>query len=123
MAHTDNPTTIQQLPRLLRCIVPSTVDRYYGGRAQTDIWCVPREDRHAYEHTPQKPVELIERAIENSSQAGETVLDMCVGSGTTVIAAERTGRRCLAMEIDPRFCEVVIRRWEALTGRKAKKVS
>ena len=45
------------------------------------------------------------------------------GSGTTVIAAERTGRRCLAMEIDPRFCEVVVRRWEAFTGRKAKKVS
>ncbi len=97
--------------------------RYYGGRAQTDIWCVPREDRRAYDHPTQKPVELVERAIENSSLAGETVLDMCVGSGTTVIAAERTGRRCLAMEVDPRFCEVVVRRWEAFTGRKAKKVS
>jgi DNA modification methylase len=96
---------------------------YYGGRKQTDIWCVPRENGKTYEHPTQKPLELIERAIENGSQAGELVLDMFAGSGTSVIASERTGRRCLAMEIDPRFCEVIVRRWEAFTGEIASRVS
>ncbi|MCJ7707517.1 MAG: hypothetical protein MUO38_07865, partial [Anaerolineales bacterium] len=70
-----------------------------------------------------KPVELVMRAIENSSRPGQTVLDPFVGSGTAFIAAERSVRRCLAMEIDPRFCEVAIRRWEAFSGKKARKVS
>jgi DNA modification methylase len=65
----------------------------------------------------------MERCIENSSRPGQTVLDPCVGSGTTIIAAERTGRRCLAMDIDPRFAEVALRRWESFTGRKARKVT
>ena len=65
----------------------------------------------------------MERAMENSSRPGQTVLDPFVGSGTAIIAAERTGRRCLAMEIDPRFAEVALRRWEAFTGKKAKRVT
>jgi DNA modification methylase len=68
-------------------------------------------------------VELVVRAIENNSRPGQTVLDPFVGSGTALVAAERSGRRCLAMEIDPRFCEVAIRRWEAFSGKKARKVS
>ena len=96
---------------------------FYGGRSQTDIWRVQRDAPATYQHPTQKPVELMERCIENSSRPGHTVLDPCVGSGTTIIAAERTGRRCLAMDIDPRFAEVALRRWEAFTGRKARKVT
>jgi DNA modification methylase len=96
---------------------------FYGGRSQTDIWRVQRDSPRTYQHPTQKPVELMERCIENSSRPGQTVLDPCVGSGTTIIAAERTGRRCLAMDIDPRFAEVALRRWESFTGRKARKVT
>jgi DNA modification methylase len=96
---------------------------FHGGRSQTDIWAVSRDHPQEYLHPTQKPVELMERAIENSSQPGQTVLDPFVGSGTATIAAERTGRRCLAMEIDPRFAEVALRRWEAFTGKKAEKVT
>jgi len=96
---------------------------FYGGRSQTDIWRVQRDAPATYQHPTQKPVELMERCIENSSRPGHTVLDPCVGSGTTIIAAERTGRRCLAMDIDPRFAEVALRRWESFTGRKARRVT
>ena len=96
---------------------------FYGGRSQTDIWSASRDRGRDYQHPTQKPVELVARAIENSSRPGQTVLDPFVGSGTTFIAAERSGRRCLAMEVDPRFCEVAIARWESFSGKKARKVS
>jgi DNA modification methylase len=65
---------------------------------------------------------LIERAIENSSQPGDVVLDLFLGSGSTLIAAERTGRICYGMELDPHYCSMAIARWEAFTGEKAEKV-
>lgn len=95
---------------------------FFGGRSQTDIWTASRDHAGEYWHPTQKPVELIERAVENSSRPGETILDPFVGSGTAIIACQRTGRRCLAMEIDPRFAEVAIQRWENFTGRKARRV-
>lgn len=70
-----------------------------------------------------KPVELAERAIENNTRAGDLVLDIFLGSGTILIAAERTGRRCFGMEIDPIYCALAIARWEHFTGQKAKKVN
>lgn len=69
-----------------------------------------------------KPVELIVRALENSSRPGETVYDPFLGSGTTLIAAEHTGRRGYAMELDPRYAQVAIERWESFTGRSAERV-
>jgi DNA modification methylase len=69
-----------------------------------------------------KPVGLCVRAIENSSKTGDVVADPFLGSGTTVIAAERTGRRCYGMEIDPPYCRVAISRWESFSGAKAEKV-
>ena len=96
---------------------------FYGGRSQTDIWSASRDRGRDYQHPTQKPIELVMRAIENSSRPGQTVLDPFAGSVPAFIAAERSGRRCLAMEIDPRFCEVAIRRWEAFSGKKARKVS
>ena len=67
-----------------------------------------------------KPLELVERAIENSSRPGDAVLDLFLGSGSTLIACERTGRVCYGMEIDPHYCRIVIARWEAFSGEKAK---
>lgn len=94
---------------------------FRGGRAQTDIWLVHREDGRSYLHPTQKPVELVRRAILNSSRPGRTVLDTFVGSGTTLIACEKSDRRCLGMDIDPHFCEVAIARWEAVTGGPARR--
>ena len=70
-----------------------------------------------------KPLELVERAIENSSRAGDVVLDLFLGSGSTLIASERTGRVCYGLEIDPHYCQIVIARWEAFTGEKARQIS
>ena len=70
-----------------------------------------------------KPVALVAQCLANSSQPGEWVLDPFVGSGTSIIASEQLGRRCYAMEIEPRYCDVTIRRWEAFTGQKAERVT
>lgn len=69
-----------------------------------------------------KPVALVENAILNSSKRGDVVLDMFAGSGTTAIAAERTQRKARLIEIDPAYCDVIVKRWEAFTGRKAKRL-
>lgn len=66
-----------------------------------------------------KPVELVERGVSNSSQNGDIVYDCFSGSGTIIIACENLNRRCCAVEIDPGYCAVSIKRWEDLTGRKA----
>ncbi len=68
-----------------------------------------------------KPVQLVARAISNSSARRNTVLDPFLGSGTTLIACERLGRRCYGIEVDPRYVDVAVRRWEAVTGQKAVK--
>jgi DNA modification methylase len=68
----------------------------------------------------EKPVELAERAIEYSSRPGENILDLFGGSGSTLIAAERTNRHAFLMELDPPYCDVIVQRWEQFTGGKAK---
>ena len=65
-------------------------------------------------------LELVERALENSSRAGGIILDLFLGSGTTIVAAERTGRVCYGLELDPHYCRVAIARWEAFSGDRAK---
>lgn len=67
-----------------------------------------------------KPVELVARAINNSSKKGDVVIDLFGGSGTTLIASEQTGRCCRMMELDPKYVDVIVNRWEQLTGRKAE---
>jgi len=69
-----------------------------------------------------KPVELIRRHIENSSNPGQMVLDQFAGSGSTLIACEQTGRKAYLMELDELYCDVIARRWEAFTGKKAERV-
>lgn len=72
------------------------------------------------EHPTMKPVPLFARLIDNSSRTNDIVLDLFGGSGTSIIACEQTGRRCLTMELDPHYCDVIIARWEKLTGQTAK---
>lgn len=86
-------------------------------RTQTTVWHIDREGD--YQHPTQKPMALISRALRNSTIRGENVLDTFVGSGSTLMACEQLGRRCFAMEIDPKYCDVVVRRWETYTGNKA----
>jgi DNA modification methylase len=74
-------------------------------------------------HPTMKPVRLFGRLITNSSRPGETVLDLFGGSGTTIIAAEQLGRRCCMMEYDPHYCDVILSRWEKMTGRQAVRIT
>jgi DNA modification methylase len=69
-----------------------------------------------------KPVKLVAYLIRNSSRPGENVIDVFGGSGSTLIAAEKTGRTCYTVELDPRYCDVIVKRWEKLTGQKAVKL-
>jgi len=91
-------------------------------RCQTSVFEFPRPKR-SEQHPTMKPVELIRRHIENSSDPGQTVLDQFAGSGSTLIAAEQTGRNALLMELDSRFCDVVVKRWQDFTGRKAQRIA
>lgn len=90
-------------------------------RKQSDLWQIPRPKKSEL-HPTTKPVELVARAIKNSSDKGDVVLDLFGGSGTTLIAAEQTGRKARLMELDPKYCDVIIARWEKLTGGKAELV-
>ena len=66
-----------------------------------------------------KPVPLFALQIQNSTKEGEAVVDLCGGSGTTVIAADQLGRRAFVMELDPKYCDVIVDRWEKATGKEA----
>jgi DNA modification methylase len=89
-----------------------------GARDQGDLWLIDRPTVNDL-HPTMKPVELVEKAVRNSSRRGEIVLDSFAGSGSTLIACEKTGRRARLMEIEPRYCDVIIRRWEEFTGQEA----
>lgn len=85
--------------------------------ALTTVWDFSREVK--YVHPTQKPIALVKRAIKNSSKHGQIVVDLFGGSGSTLMAAEETGRTCYTMELDEKFCDVIIKRWEEHTGKKA----
>ena len=87
-------------------------------RKQSDVWNMDRPSRSDL-HPTTKPVELIERAIENSAVAGGIVLDLFGGSGSTLIAAEKTGRKARLAELDPKYVDVIVRRWQEFTGQDA----
>lgn len=92
-----------------------------GGRKQSTLWNIDHRKSETG-HSTQKPVECMKRPIENNSAPGDAIYEPFCGSGTTVIAAEMTGRRCYAIEISPVYCDVIVRRWEEFTGKKAKLV-
>ncbi len=85
----------------------------------TDVWSVKKVSPNAMVHLTEKPVELAARALTYSSRAGETVLDLFGGSGSTLIACEKLGRRARLMEVDPPYCDVIIRRWQEYAGKTA----
>ena len=90
---------------------------WYGPKNESTLWEIERESASTYNHPTTKPVALANRAIKNSSQRGEIVLDLFLGSGTTLIAAEGLERICYGMEIDPRYCDVIVRRYLGLVGK------
>lgn len=87
-------------------------------RTQTDVWNFARPSVSEL-HPTTKPVELIVRAIDNSSDAGNVVLDLFGGSGSTLIACEKSGRRARSMELDPKYVDVIVKRWQDFTGKDA----
>ena len=94
---------------------------FYGGHSETSLWPIDKPHKSDL-HPTMKPVALFAKAVENSTKSGETVLDPFLGSGTTLVACEQLGRTCYGMEISPQYCQVIIDRWEKLTGQKAEKV-
>lgn len=91
-----------------------------GDRSQTTLWSIPSRDQDATTiHGTQKPVDCMRRPILNNSSAGQAIYEPFSGSGTTLIAAEATGRSCLAMELDPAYVDVAVLRWQAFTGQEA----
>ena len=92
---------------------------WYGDKAQSDVWSLSRGATGKYVHPTQKPVELIEMALKNSSKGGDTVVDVFGGSGSTLIACEKLNRQAKLMELDPKYCDVIVKRWEDFTGKKA----
>ena len=92
--------------------------QWYGPTDEKTVWELQKETRNEF-HPTQKPVELPERAIANSSKKGQLVLDLFGGSGSTLIACEKTGRKARLMELDPRYCDVIVQRWQAFTGKLA----
>jgi len=91
---------------------------WYSDRKQTTILEFNKPQRNG-EHPTMKPVDLIQYQVENSSRAGDIVLDLFGGSGSTLIACEKTGRRNCSMELDPKYCDVIVRRWQQYTGKRA----
>lgn len=95
-----------------------TTHDWYGGRKQGNVWNIARP-KISKEHPTMKPIELVGRAVRNSSLVGDIVLDTFGGSGSTLIACEQTDRIGYLMELDPAYCDVIVRRWEKFTGGKA----
>jgi len=98
---------------------PSLAKNKQGFFEYQDIWRIQRKTGADKDHATKKPVELVERAIKHASNPGGIVLDLFAGSGTTLIAAEKTGRICHTMELSPTYCDTVIRRWQNYTGKRA----
>ena len=93
-----------------------------GARDQGDVWQIKKPHKNDL-HPTMKPVELMERAVRNSSKTRDIVLDPFGGSGTTVIACEKSGRRARLMELDPKYVDVIIKRWQSFTGKEAQRAS
>jgi len=93
--------------------------RFFGPNNAVDVWPIRKVNPAAMVHLTQKPVELAVRAMQYSSRRGENVLDLFGGSGSTLIAAEQTGRHAFLMELDPLYCDIIVERWQKFTGQQA----
>jgi DNA modification methylase len=92
---------------------------YDGGRKQSTLWQIDKPQKSETGHSTQKPVECMKRPIENNSSPGQAVYEPFSGSGTTIIAAEMTGRSCHAIELNPAYVDVAVERWQDFTGKQA----
>ena len=97
--------------------------QFFGPNNVPDVWSVKKVNPQSMVHLTEKPVELAVRAMTYSSRPGENVLDLFGGSGSTLIAAEKTGRKAFLMEIDALYCDIIVRRWEEFTGKKAERIA
>lgn len=89
----------------------------------TTVWDIPKPQKNETGHSTQKPVECMRRPIINNSKKGDTVYEPFAGSGTTIIACEQTGRACLAIELNPAYVDICVKRWENFTGKKAERIA
>jgi DNA modification methylase len=95
------------------------LETHQGEREYSDVWHIQRKMGRDEDHATKKPVELTSRSIRHGSSKNNIISDFFLGSGTTLIAAEQLGRKCYGMEISPNYCDVIVKRWENLTGKKA----
>ena len=93
--------------------------KFFGPNNAPDLWHVKKVNPQKMVHLTEKPVELAVRAMQYSSLPGENVLDLFGGSGSTLIAAEQTGRKAFLMELDPPYCDVIVDRFQRFTGQPA----
>ena len=104
-------------------ILCSNNDREITGKRLGSVWSIVTDSANEYIHATQKPVELAATAIKNVTNKNEVVLDVFGGSGSTLIACEQLERKCYMMELDPKYVDVIINRWEQFTGEKAIKIN
>lgn len=93
-----------------------------GDRKQSTVWDIDKPRKSETGHSTQKPIECMRRPILNNSKAGQAVYDPFLGSGTTLIACEMEGRHCRGLELNPAYCDVIVKRWEDFTGLKAERI-
>jgi DNA modification methylase len=98
------------------------LNTWNAGHDERDVWSQSRDTVSDYVHPTQKPIELAIRAIKNSSNQNQNVLDLFGGSGSTLVACEKINRSSFIMELDPKYCDVIIGRWERLTGLTATRL-
>jgi DNA modification methylase len=111
----------QYIPNCEPCIYAykdGSSPQWFGPTDEKTVWELKKEQRNDF-HPTQKPIELPERAINNSSKKDQIILDLFGGSGSTLIACEKTSRQARLMELDPKYCDVIVKRWQDFTGKKA----
>ena len=102
---------------------PPLASNKNGDAEYQDMWHIQRKVGRDDDHATKKPMELCERILRHASNPHAIIADIFLGSGSTLIAAERTGRVCYAMELSPAYCDIAIKRWEVYTGKQAQRLS
>lgn len=100
------------------CFRTGHAPKWYGPKNEVTVWDCNRASKNEF-HPTQKPVEIVERALVNSSKAGDIVLDLFGGSGSTLIGCDKTGREARLIEISEGYCDVIVKRWETISGKRA----
>ena len=93
------------------------------GKRIGSVWKVSKDGATDYLHPTQKPVALAEEALDKTTKPNDIVLDLFGGSGSTMVASEKIGRKSCLMELDPKYCDVIVKRWEDFTGEKAQLIT